>query len=123
DAAAALPGEVAGLLQHHSGLWTHSWWTPAWHSRRGRRFPRATFWARGNGWVVAALPMILGQVGDHERAPGIVGLLEHTSGALLPLQTSDGSWTTVLGGARPGRPETTATALIAAGWLESVRRG
>ena len=123
DAAAALPAEAASLLQHPCGLWTHSFWTPAWHSRRGRRFPATTFWARGNGWVVASLPMILDEIGEHPQAPGIIRVLEATSTALRARQSPQGGFTTVLNGRSRGRPETAATALVAAGWLHAVRSG
>lgn len=122
-ASANLPSQCAELLQHPSGLWTHSYWAPAWHSPRGRPFPRRTFWARGNGWVVASLPMILSEIGDHPRAGEILDLLWRTSQALLPLQDDDGAFRTVLTGASRGRKESAATALIAAGWLSAARRG
>lgn len=123
DAAATLPLECARLLQHPSGLWTHSYWADAWHSPGGRRYPSRTFWARGNGWVVAALPMILDEIGDHPNHAAIVELLRDTSEALLPIQADDGSWTTVLNGRVRGKPESSATAFIAAGWLHAVRLG
>lgn len=123
EAAATLPRQCAAMMQHASGLWTHSYWAPAWHSPGGRPFPSHTFWARGNGWVIASLPMILEAIGDHPEVPGIIDLLQCTSAALLQLQETDGSWTTVLNGSPRGRSEASATALIAAGWLTSVRHG
>lgn len=123
DLAAALPAHLAELLQHPSGLWTHSYWAPSWHSRSGRRFPRRSFWARGNGWVVASLPMILTEIGEHERSAEIRDLLVRTSAAMLQCQSADGSWTTLLNGPSRGRPETSATALVAAGWFTAVARG
>ena len=123
DAAATLPRRCSDLMQHSSGLWTHSYWAPAWHSPHGRPYPSQTFWARGNGWVIASLPMILEAIGDHPKAPELREILARTSSALLPLQRDDGSWTTVLIGSPRGRPESSATALIATGWLTAIRHG
>src|SRR5699024_3216052 len=92
-------------------------------------FPNV-FWGRGNGWVVAALPMILDQLpDDHPEREQILGLLGRTSAALLPLQSEDGTWKTVLKDrrrwfkSRGGYRELSATALVASGWLHGVRVG
>lgn len=125
DGAAAMPQQFADLMRDEAtGLWSHSWWAPAWHSRAGRRFPRDVFWARGNGWVAAALPMLLETIGlDHPRAAGIGELNARLALALASRQRPDGGWTTLLNGRRRGASETSAAALIAAGWLNSIRLG
>lgn len=125
DDAARLPGRLAGLLRaDRTGLWAHSWWAPAWHSPGGRRFPSRVAWARGNGWVAAALPMLLEAIGlDHPQADGIVRLNAQTALALASRQGSDGGWPTVLTGRPHGYRENSAAALIAAGWLVSIRLG
>lgn len=125
DFAARQPAQYARRLQDPgSGLWHHAHWV-----RLGRPYPNV-FWGRGNGWVVASLPMILDALGpDHPRAPGILQLLAETSEALLPLQRDDGTWSTVLADkrrwfpSRGGYRELSATALIASGWLHAVRAG
>ncbi|MDO5494884.1 MAG: glycoside hydrolase family 88 protein, partial [bacterium] len=65
--AAAMPGAYARLLKDQgSGLWAHSWWFPGPFGSRdsgGRRFPRGVAWARGNAWVVAALPLVWESLG------------------------------------------------------------
>lgn len=121
DIAAAQPAAYAELMQQHGGagdgLWYHSWFAGT-----GKPFPgREIFWGRGNGWVVAALPMILDQIGDHAERQGVIDVLVSTSRALLPLQRPDGSFATLL--ARGGYRELSATALIASGWLQGVRGG
>ncbi|NLH68963.1 MAG: hypothetical protein GX454_02095 [Brooklawnia sp.] len=125
DNAAALPQRLARLLRDDTtGLWAHSWWAPAWHSPGGRRFPATVYWARGNGWVAAALPMLLEAIGlDHPEADGIVQLNEQTALALASRQRPEGGWTTVLTGRPRGHQEVSATALIATGWLTSIRLG
>ncbi|MGC5617316.1 glycoside hydrolase family 88 protein [Georgenia sp. Z1491] len=143
--AAAMPGAFADLLQDPvTGLWAHSWWAPGrFGGAHGRRYPRVA-WARGNAWVVAALPAILEVVGSGPPAgPGspagrpdpvadgasrpvelarAVDVLGSTSAAIRRRQRPDGTWPTLLepsGGYR----ELSATALVAGGWLRAVRLG
>jgi unsaturated rhamnogalacturonyl hydrolase len=121
DFAARQPALYARLLQSpERGLFSHSYRTG-----RGTAYPRhGLFWARGNGWVVASLPMLLGFLPqNHPARAGIVNILHRVSMALLALQRPDGYWETVLD--RPGKTyrESSATALIAGGWLRSVREG
>lgn len=125
DAAAQLPRRFADLLlDDASGLWSHSWWQDAWHSGGGRRYPATTFWARGNGWVAAALPMMLDVIGlDHPQAAGLIELNEQLALALAGRQRRDGGWPTLLNGRYRDPAETSAAALIASGWLTSIRLG
>lgn len=121
DFAARQPRLYAARLQDPAdGLWRHSWWV-----RAARPHPSGrVYWARGNGWVVASLPRILDRLPpEHPERSGILEILERTSRALLPLQRPDGWWETVL--LPPGRSyrESSATALIAAGWLHSAAAG
>lgn len=119
DVAARQPEAYARLMQDPAtGLWSHAWWR-----RTGRAFPApGTFWGRGNGWVVAALPMILEAIGDHPRADAIAAILRGTSAALAGLQRADGTWTTLLTEPSSYR-ELSVTALVAAGWLHAHRLG
>ena len=125
EVAARQPGLYADrMFDEGSGLWHHSYWV-----RMRRPFPNV-FWGRGNGWVVAALPMILDQLdAGHPERVRILELLARTSHALLGLQHEDGTWPTVLADKRRRRParggyrELSATALVASGWLHSVRAG
>ena len=119
DVAAAQPGVYANLLfDEGTGLWAHSWW-----QRTQRPYPNGHFWARGNAWVVAALPMILAEIGRHPQSAAIIRLLRRTSAALLAEQRSDGTWDTLLGQRRRSYRELSATALIASGWLQACRHG
>jgi unsaturated rhamnogalacturonyl hydrolase len=120
DTAAAQPGLYARLLMDpETRLWHHAYW-----DRPKRPYPRRLFWGRGNGWVIASLPMILDHLpGDHPERSRILAILRETSEALLPYQRPDGYFETVL--SRPGRTyrESSATALVASGWLQGVRTG
>lgn len=117
--AARQPALYARYLQNPAdGLWAHSYWF-----RMRKPHPSfGVYWARGNGWVTAALPMILDCIGPaHPRREEIRRLLERTAAALLPCQHPDGSFSTILG--TDAYRELSATALIAAGMLHGVRCG
>lgn len=119
DFAARQPEQYASMmLDKEKHLWAHSYWVKA-----GKPFPRRnTFWGRGNGWVIAAFPMILDNIGlDHEKAPAIIELFRKTSEALLPLMRDDYTFSTLL--MQRSYRELSATALIAAGWLHGIRCG
>lgn len=117
EIAAGQPAAAASLLQHDNGLWAHAWW-----ARTGRPHPRDVVWARGNGWVVAALPMITAALPEgHPSRTGIADILARTSEPLAALQRPDGSWATLLD--RGGYRELSATALIAAGWYDAIAQG
>ena len=115
------PSLFARYLQDpDDGLFYHSYWT-----RAGHTYPKTKiFWGRGNGWVIAGLPLTLDHLlpGSEEHSQA-VDILSTTSAALLPYQREDGFFETVLN--RPGRTyiESSATALIAAGWMHGVADG
>ncbi|MDC7233694.1 MAG: glycoside hydrolase family 88 protein [Spirochaetales bacterium] len=120
DFAARQPGLYAGTMQDpEDKLWYHSYWV-----KQKTHYPRKKlFWGRGNGWVIAALPMILDQLPeDHPERPGILKILEETSAALLPCQREDGFWETVLNKQGKTYREASATALMACGWLHSANK-
>jgi len=61
--------------------------------RDEKYFNTETFWARGNGWVVAGLARILDDLpATNARRGDYVQLLQTMLGALAPLQGSDGLW-------------------------------
>lgn len=117
--AARQPRLYASYMQDkEKKLWYHSYWVKAERPHPGR----GIFWGRGNGWVMAALPMILEQIEEeHPEAETIKALLRSTAEALLPCQHSSGMFPTVLG--KSSYEETSATALIASGFLHGVRCG
>ena len=118
DFAARQPRQYASMMfDGNTGLWSHSYWV-----KWKRRYPKNVFWGRGNGWVVAAFPMILDNIGpEHPEAEATVELLRKTSEALLPLMNADGTFNTLL--THRSYRELSATALISAGWLHGVRCG
>ena len=118
DFAARQPEQYASMmLDRQKDLWIHSYWVGS-----GKAYPQGLYWGRGNGWVVCGFPWILDNIGiDHPKAQGVLDLLGRTSRALLPLQSADGTFNTLLD--QPSYRELSATALISAGWMHSVARG
>lgn len=120
DFAARQPGLYSTYMQNTTNsLWSHSYWVKA-----GRAYPKNIFWGRGNGWVICSLPMILNYLpAEHPEQENITGILKKTSEALVSHQRADGWFNTVLDERRTTYREASATALIAAGWYDGVRRG
>jgi len=120
DFAARQPRLYASYMQDKEDmLWSHSYWV-----KQHRAFPKKIYWGRGNGWVICALPMILEYLPeDHSERANIIRIFQTTSKALLSYQREDGYFDTVLTKSGKTYRESSATALIAAGWFEGVRYG
>jgi unsaturated rhamnogalacturonyl hydrolase len=121
DFALCQPALFAEYLQDpEDKLFYHSYWT-----RRGHTWPKQKiYWGRGNGWVIAGLPLIIEHFeSGSEEWQQAVGIFQSTSDALLPYQRKDGFFETVFN--RPGKTyvEASATALIASGWMQGVAAG
>lgn len=120
DIAARQPRIMAKyMMDPVDHLWYHSYWV-----KQQTHYPRKKlYWGRGNGWVVASLPMILENIGDHPERQTVIEIFQKTSQALLPYQRQDGTFETLLN--KPGKTyrELSCTALIAAGWFAGYRQG
>ena len=107
------------LMDSKDHLWYHSYWV-----RQKTHYPRRPiYWGRGNGWVIASLPMIWELIRENPERASIAELLRATSEALLPYQRPDGTFETVIN--RPGKTyrELSFTALVASGWMQGYRLG
>jgi unsaturated rhamnogalacturonyl hydrolase len=83
------------------------------------------FWSRGNGWVMAAIPLILEHIpAGHPHRPDYLALLRRMAEAVLPLQGPDGAWRASLldPSAFPGA-ETSGTGLIVCGLARGIALG
>ena len=105
------------LADTETGLWFHGWSFP-----RRDNFARAR-WARGNAWITAGLADLpeLCRL-DPAVARYLDGVLSAQIAGLLPLQTDDGAWRTLLDDPTSYR-ETSATAGIAYGLMKAARTG
>lgn len=121
---AAQAGRIAPLFGKYlrddkTGLFYHSYWT-----KQKTHYPREPiFWGRGNGWVMAAVPMMLAQLPEGPEKEEAAALFTKLSRALLPLQRPDGWFETLLLPAGKSYRESSATALVAAGWYAGVGAG
>ena len=82
------------------------------------------FWGRGNAWYTAGVPdyLELCEVPGGVRA-FLLSALRRQADALLPLQTADGMWHTLLDEPETSYAEASATAGFAYGLLTAVRKG
>lgn len=118
---ARLPAQFAKyLMDKDDRLWYHCY-----RVKQHTHYPRRKlFWGRGNGWVIAALPMIVEMLGkDHPRSAEIIKIYQETSAALLKYQRQDGTFETVFNRVGKTYRELSATALIAGGWLDGIAQG
>jgi unsaturated rhamnogalacturonyl hydrolase len=116
--AARQPRIMSKYMQDKdSHLWYHCYWV-----KQKTHYPRRKiFWGRGNGWVVASLPMILDNIGDHEEKDNIIQIFQNTCQALMPYQRSDGTFETVINKVGKTYRELSFTALVAAGFMHGYR--
>jgi unsaturated rhamnogalacturonyl hydrolase len=86
---------------------------------------RNSYWARGNGWVLAALVRTLEVLPpDAPHRDEYVRNFQDMAAALLPLQRSDGYWNvSLLDPGHFGGKEVTGTSLFVYGFAAGIRLG
>lgn len=120
DIAARQPRVMSKYMQDSNDhLWYHSYWVK-WKTHYPRR---KIYWGRGNGWVVASLPMILEHIGEHPEKDHIIKIFQETCQAILPYQRTDGTFETVINKVGKTYRELSMTALIASGFIKGYRMG
>ncbi|MDR0312753.1 MAG: glycoside hydrolase family 88 protein [Treponema sp.] len=100
-------------------LFYHSYWT----SIKGHYPRRPVFWGRGNGWIMAALPLMLPYLENGVEKEETINIFRDLARALLPYQRPDGFFQTVLYPHTRSYRESSATALIASGLMFGGRTG
>ena len=119
DFAKTQPKFFSQFLQDEkTKLFVHSYWV-----KSKRKYPENIFWGRGNGWVAAATPMLLDYLPEGEEKERAKKILVDISEALLGCQRPDGYFELILNKPGKTRKESSATALIASGWMHGVRTG
>ena len=83
------------------------------------------FWGRGNGWVFAALPLIINDLPEnHPSRPRYIELYKKNAAALLKLQTADGYWpASLMDPNKVKTPEISGTGFITYGLAWGVNNG
>lgn len=81
------------------------------------------FWARGNGWVFAALPRVIDDLPkDHPDRAHYIGIFRQMAASLAASQQDDGYWTrSMLDPSHAPGPETSGTAFFTCGFLWGLR--
>ncbi len=83
------------------------------------------FWARGNGWVFAALPKVIDDLpADHPDREHYLSIYKAMAKALADSQQEEGHWTrSILDAEHAPGPETSGTAFFTYGYLWGLRHG
>ncbi len=105
------------LQDKQSKLFHHSYWV-----KNKKAYPDKIFWARGNGWMVTALPKVIDLYPyEDDVKTEMIKLFSELCESILLYQREDGYFNTLLN--LPSYKESSATALIACGFLHGVRCG
>jgi unsaturated rhamnogalacturonyl hydrolase len=107
---------VSHLVDPHTGLARHAWCEVPNH------FPQSTFWARGNGWLIAAVVDLLDLIGDHPGRASIAATGKRTLEAMARLQDRSGFFRHVLD-APSSKKEASATLIYAYAVARAVKLG
>lgn len=107
---------VKHLVDPHTGLSRHAWCEVPNH------FPQSTFWARGNGWLIAATVDLLDLIGDHPGRDMIAETGLRTIKAMAKLQDRSGFFRHVLDGPS-SKKEASATLIYTYAVSRAVRLG
>lgn len=83
------------------------------------------FWARGNGWIFAAIPRVLEDLpADDPHRKEYIQIYQSMAKALASTQQADGYWTrSILDPAHAPGPETSGTAFFTYGFLWGINNG
>ena len=107
------------LMDEEDNLFYHCYWTSF-----KTHYPRKKlYWGRGNGWVMASIPLFIEYFPEGEQKEFTIDLFKKVAKALLSYQREDGYYETVLN--KPGKTytESSATMLIASGWFYGYYKG
>ncbi|KAB2919413.1 MAG: glycosyl hydrolase [Hyphomicrobiaceae bacterium] len=107
---------VRRLVDTHTGLSRHAWCEVPNH------FPQSTFWARGNGWLIAASVDLLELIGDHPGRTMIASVGVGALKAMARLQDRSGFFRHVLDGPS-SKKEASATLIYSYVVSRAVRLG
>jgi rhamnogalacturonyl hydrolase YesR len=119
--AAIQPLRFASVLQDpEDGLFRHAWRVEA-----GRPIPTdATYWLRGNGWVLVAITAILDELDpDDPHRSELLRIFARLAAGLRAWQQPDGLWDSLVNFPGQTHPETSGTALVAYALARAVHRG
>lgn len=107
------------LMDEEENLFYHCYWT-----NFKTHYPKKKlFWGRGNGWVMASIPLFIEYLDDGEDKEFAIELFKKLAASLLKYQRADGYFETVFNKVGKTYTESSATMLIASGWFYGYRVG
>lgn len=108
---------VKYLSDPKTGLWYHGW------TFKERNNFAGAFWGRGNSWITAAIPELIGMgICSPEVEKYLAGILKNQVDTLVQLQDECGMWHTVVDD-KDSYLEASATAGFAYGILRGINLG
>ncbi len=118
---AAKPAPSAALFDAAEGLWYRDCSFVGVKDVHGKK----VFWARGNGWVIAAMAQVIASLpAGSPHTAKYVSVFKAMAAKLITLQSSDGMWRTSLEDpALYPTPETSGSALITYGLAYGIKAG
>lgn len=107
------------LFDEEDNLFYHSYWT-----KFKTHYPKKKlFWGRGNGWVMASIPLFIENFEEGEDKDYTIELFKKLAQSLLKYQRQDGYFETVFNRIGETYTESSATMLIASGWFYGYYKG
>ncbi|MGJ8640817.1 MAG: glycoside hydrolase family 88/105 protein [Opitutaceae bacterium] len=89
-----------------------------------RAHNKKIFWARGNGWVFASLPLVIQELPEGAQRDWFINLYQEMAPALADLQTNEGHWAmSLLAADIYPTPETSGTAFFCYGLAWGINQG
>ncbi|UHQ98491.1 glycoside hydrolase family 88 protein (plasmid) [Natrinema zhouii] len=87
EAAKQLIVHAKHLQDPHTGLFRHIW------HEQPNSYPQSTFWARGNGWIQAAIVDVLEFLPeDHPDRDELIEIFRDVASAIVERQDDSGMW-------------------------------
>ena len=104
-------GEYRATYDHLYDREDHLFWRDARYVGRTTPNGKKLFWGRGNGWVLAGLPLVIRELPtDSAERRWFTALFKEMCAKVRTIQRADGAWSaSLLDGKNPDAPEMSAT--------------
>lgn len=118
-------GEYRATYDHLYDREDHLFWRDARYVGRTTPGGKKLFWGRGNGWVLAGLPLVIRELPtDSAERRWFTALFKEMCAKVRTIQRADGAWfASLLDGKNPDAPEMSATAFFCYALAWGVNNG
>ncbi len=118
-------GEYRATYDHLYDREDHLFWRDARYVGRTTPGGKKLFWGRGNGWVLAGLPLVIRELStDSAERRWFTALFKEMCAKVRTIQRADGAWSaSLLDGKNPDAPEMSATAFFCYALAWGVNNG